>query len=100
MSAETQSYSMEILSQLKLSKVNGFPFFPYTGLRIWKQTDTEIQLIALKNPGKVHIVSVQYEKGTDTYTISFLGKNNVTKTHSDIYVDGMVELIISTMGVN
>ena len=99
MSTEAPRYSDVIIDQLTASKVNGFPFWAYTGLKLLRQTDRKIQLIAKRNPGRVHIVSIQYHYDSDTYILIFARKNGVATTHIDVYADVMVNMIIDAMGV-
>jgi len=86
----------EIFRQLKASRVNGFPFFAYTGVKPQIFSETALYLKVPRNPKKISNVLIQYENGSDTYTVIFNGSDR----HEDIYADGLSEMIVREMGVN
>lgn len=89
----------EIFSQLNASRVNGFPFFAYTGIKPQIFSSTELYLKCPKgNPGKVNNIMISLNV-MGTYDIVFNGKKGLISRHEDIYADSMVELIVSKMGV-
>ena len=83
-----------IIDQLKGSSVNGFSFFPYTGIKIQKQDDNSVSLKAPGNPGNVSNITILYDYGQDLYNITIDG--NTTKGK---YAGDMVNFIIDEMGV-
>lgn len=91
-----------ILAQLKASKVNGFPFFAYTGIKNFVMMgETELKLIVPKNPAGLKSVLVVYDYGSDTYrVIPQLDANFPVKTITDVYCDVLAECIVQEMGVN
>lgn len=90
-----------ILVQLKASKVNGFPFFAYTGIRNFVMMgETELKLSVPKNPSGLKSVLVVYDYGTDTYTvIPQLDANFPVKRVEEVYCDMLAETIAREMGV-
>jgi len=86
----------EIFRQLQASKVNGFPFLAYTGLKPQIFSATELYLKAPRNPNKVKNILVSYSHARDTYTVLFNG----SQRHEDIYADVLAEMIVREMGVN
>lgn len=93
---ESNFVAKEIFSQLSASKVNGFPFFAYSGIKAQIFSDTELYLKCPRNPGKVTNVLVSYNMGSDTYTVLVNGSERL----EDIYADGLADIIIGKMGVN
>lgn len=93
-----------ILDQLKSSKINGFPFFAYTGIKdfVMEGEDTLSLTKIPKNPKNVTRVSVVYDYGTDTYNV-YIMENNAgmigTEPKTDIYVDQLADTIAQGMGV-
>ena len=85
----------EIFKQLQASKVNGFPFLSYTGAKAQIFSSTELYLKTPRNPGNVKNVLIQYDYGSDTYTVIFNGSNR----HEEIYADVLSEMIVREMGV-
>lgn len=101
----TQEIPETILEQLKQSKVNGFPFFKYTGINDYVMLGNEsVRFNDIpKNPKKISNVQVSYDYGSDTYNVYFetgkFPKNKRIKGYSDVYVDQLSDLISSEMGV-
>ena len=101
MSTTTQTENFvakEIFSQLNASRVNGFPFFAYTGVTPQIFTATELYLKVPRNPGKVANVMISHNV-MDTYDIIINGKKGLISRYEDIYADAMVDLIVRVMGV-
>jgi hypothetical protein len=101
---QTQSNfaAKEIFSQLAASKVNGFPFFNYTGIKASIFSETALYLKLPKNPSPFKSVLVTYEYDSDTYTVQFYTHDDPLQKkdiHSDIYFDGLADLIVREMGV-
>jgi len=95
--------SEEIFSQLQASKVNGFPFFAYTGIKASIFSAESLYLKLPKNPSPFKSILVVYEYDSDTYKVQFYTHDEVLKEkdiHTDIYADGLAELIVREMGVN
>lgn len=92
---EKYQVAQEIFEQLRLSKVNGFPFYAYTGLKPQIFSTTELYLKAPRNPKKVKNVLVQYDYGSDTYNVIFNGSERLT----DVYFDQLSEIIVNRMGI-
>ncbi len=85
----------EIFRQLHASKVNGFPFLAYTGAKPQIFSETALYLKTPRNQGNVRNVLIQYDYGSDTYTVIFNGSDR----HEDIYADVLSEMIVREMGV-
>lgn len=96
-------YAEEIFSQLKASKVHGFPFLAYTGIQASIFSKESLYLKLPKNPSSFKSILVTYEVGPDTYKVAFYTHDEPLKEqdiHRDIYADGLAELIVREMGVN
>jgi len=92
---ESNEVAQEIFRQLKVSSVNGFPFLAYTGARAQIFSDSALYLKTPRNPGGVKNVLIQYDYGSDTYTVIING----SQRHEDIYADVLSEMIVREMGV-
>jgi len=103
-----------ILNELRLSKVNGFPFVAYTGIKDFvfmgggknlngdQLHDYELMLAKIpKNPNHVQKIQIVYEYGLDTYKILITkqGDGLPSKTINDVYVGTLAEIIVREMGV-
>lgn len=100
---EDTYYAQEIFRQLKASKVNGFPFFAYTGIQASIFSKESLYLKLPKNPSAFKSILVTYEVGPDTYKVSFYTHDDPLKEqdiHRDIYADQLSDLIVDQMGVN
>ncbi len=91
-----------IFSQLKSSRVNGFPFFAYTGIKASKFSDDSLYLKLPKNPSPFKSILVTYEYNSDTYKVQFYTHDDPLKKkdiHNDIYADGLADLIVREMKI-
>ena len=97
---QNSEVAQEIFRQLKVSRVNGFPFFAYSGIKPSIFSDTALYLKLPKNPSAYKSILIEYKY--DTYTISFytdVEPLKATDKHTDVYADSMVDLIISEMKI-
>jgi hypothetical protein len=91
-----------ILEQLQAGRVNGFPFFAYTGIKNFVAFgEKELKLSCPRNPGHVKYIIIALLP-SDTYRISFYKKGDFVPfaTVDDVYFDHLVEIIVKKMGVN
>lgn len=91
-----------INDQLDASTVNGFPFFPYTGIKkvIHSGKDTLKLSKIPKNPNKLTAVNVVYNFGMDTYTIeTYMKKDVIYESIDDVHCGEMAMMIAQKMGV-
>ena len=99
---EITTYASEIFEQLKASKIHGFPFFAYTGIKVSEFSDESLYLKLPKNPSEFKSILVTYDIGSDTYIVSFYTDDVPLKSkdrHEDIYFDQLAELIVRETGV-
>ena len=92
---EYTEVAKEIFRQLKASKVNGMPFLAYTGAKAKIFSSSALYLKMPQNPLRVKNVLIQYEYGSDTYTVII---NGLTRLE-DVYADALSETIVRQMGV-
>ena len=100
---EITSFADEIFVQLKASKVNGFPFFAYSGIQASVFSQEALYLKLPKNPSKFKSILVTYEVASDTYKVALYTHDDPLKEediHRDVYADMLVELIVREMGIN
>lgn len=100
--SQNDQVAQEIFRQLKVSRVNGFPFFAYTGIKASIFGDNALYLKMPKNPSAFKSALISYDYGSDTYKVSFYTHEDPCKgedIHTDVYADSMVDLIISEMKI-
>ena len=95
-----------IYDQLAVSKVNGFPFFNYTGIKKMVYDNEQNTLIFIeipKNPNHISMIKIKYDYGYDLYNLEFyhIKKRLTTLKESinGIYNDQLADLIVDKMGV-
>ena len=100
---ENNFYAHEIFSILNASKVNGFPFFAYSGIKPSIFSSEALYLKLPRNPSKFRSILVTLNRATDTYDVNFYTHENPLKAedkHDDVYNSQLVELIVREMGIN
>ena len=91
----------EILNQLNQSRIHGFPFFAYTGMKpLGVISDTEISMKAKRNPSGFSKVGVKYNYDSDTYTVKFIKNSGIVESVDDVYFNEMAQLIVDKLGIN
>ncbi len=96
-------HAIEIFRQLQGQKVNRFPFFAYTGIKQPQiLTANSIIMKVPGNPGRISQLVVELDP-SDTYNVIFYktkkGQYVEKARYSDIYAEGLVDLIVDAMGV-
>ena len=94
-----------ILEQLRMSRVHGFSFFSYTGIKAYnlEGEDTLYLKEIPRNPKGITGIQIVYDYGWDSYKMAFFKSNQrtiPTKEFKDIYFDQLAEIIVNEMGVN
>ncbi len=100
---QNNEVAKEIFSQLQTSKVNGFPFFAYSGIKASIFSETALYLKLPRNPSKFKSILVTLNLASDTYDVNFYTHADPLKAddrHTDIYNDMLVDLIVNQMGIN
>ena len=100
--SEENYIAKEIFLQLKASKVNGFPFFAYSGIKASVFSNTALYLKLPKNPSPFKSILVTLNITRDTYDVNFYTHEDPLKAddrHTDIYNDQLVDLIVKEMGI-
>lgn len=85
-------------NQLTNTKINGFPFYAYTGIKPTAISETDLNLKAPKNPNGITSINVHYNKGTDEYDLRFQ-KGSKIETLDGIQWDNLGDVIVDRMGV-
>jgi len=81
------SIAQGIFRQLKCSKVNGFPFFAYSGIKPSIFSIDSLYLKLPKNPSSFKSILVTLNRATDTYDVNFYTHDESLKEqdrHRDI----------------
>lgn len=93
----------EIMSQLKQSKVHGFPFFNYSGAKDFVGADNFLQF-SIPNKKRIAKIRIVFDEARDLYNLEFYKKKGFDMVLSNnikgIYADQMVELIVNEVGIN
>ena len=92
--------AQEIFRQLSVSKINGFPFIMYSGIKAKVIGQNSITFTAPKNPARIKTIHIQYVEGTDTYIVSYYrGLGTFIKEVDDIYCDVLARNIAREMKI-
>ena len=99
---DPHTYGQTALDTLSASKVNGFPFFAYTGINdfvLFGETDLLFNNIP-KNPNDIERVVVAYDIGQDLYNVNLFKMNNpLPERLEGIFFDELANVIVDGMGV-
>ncbi|KKM94108.1 hypothetical protein LCGC14_1201590 [marine sediment metagenome] len=100
---EPMFVAKEIMSQLKMSKVNGFPFFMYSGAREFVGGDKFLQF-RIPNRKRIAKIRVVLDEARDLYNLEFYKKKGFemkkSKSIDGIFFDQMAEIIVRELGIN
>jgi len=95
----------DMLHELEISKIRGFPFFAYTGIKdVYEYYDLAKDLHELwlehipKNPKGIKNIKLQYDPSNDSTTILFFTKKGF-HTVKEVYVGQLAHIIVGEMGV-
>lgn len=93
-----------IIEQLRQSRVNGFPFFNYTGIQDFTMEgeDTLMFKNIPRNPNGITNVVIVYDFGQDLYRLHTFQKDQRTipkNSYDGVFFDQMADLIVEEMGV-
>ena len=91
-----------IMSQLKQSKVNGFPFFNYSGAKDFVGAENFLQF-SIPNKKRVAKIRIVLD-AQDLYNLEFYKKKGFemikSKSVDGIFADQMVDIIVKEVGIN
>ena len=92
-----------IMSQLKQSKVNGFPFFNYSGAKDFVGAENFLQF-SIPNKKRIAKIRIVIDEAQDLYNLEFYKKKGFEMILSNnikgIFADQMVELVVKELGIN
>ena len=104
-----QTYANDMIEELKVSKIRGFPFFAYTGIKRIDIRDAGNSIVIKlpKNPNGLKSALVSYRLGEDTYDLSFYDDPKydirynflVRPDYTSLFVGSLGEIIVERMGV-
>lgn len=93
----------EIMSQLKQSKVGGFPFFAYSGAKDFVGAPNFLQF-SIPNKKRIAKIRVVLDEAQDLYNLEFYKKKGFEMIKSNsvdgIFAEQMVEIIVRELGIN
>ena len=92
------SYVQTLHKQLNQTKINGFPFFAYTGIKPTIISETDLNLKPPTNPNKVSSINVHYNHGTDEYDVRFQSGKKIEQVNG-LQWDNLGSVIVERMGV-
>ncbi len=99
---DREKFNVTIIDQLNASRVNGFPFFAYTGLKkfVLIGNDTVQFNKVPRNPKDIEKIVIKYDQGQDLYNIILFKRNDPTPINFDgIFFDQLADVIVDGMGV-
>jgi len=89
-----------ILDQLMQTKVHGFPFFAYTGIKDYVMASDDTLILHLpENPKGLDNINVVYDFGMDVYKLYAFKGGVPLESKMEVYFDELGELITKYMGV-
>ena len=90
-----------MLDELYQSKVRGFPFFVYTGIKDYLLMGNDSLMLKdiPPNPNKISAIQINYDKGADGFTIDYYVGNNRVADPQILYVGDLADAIVQKMGV-
>ena len=91
-----------MLDELYQSKVRGFPFFVYTGIKDYLLMGNDSLMLKdiPPNPNKISAIQINYDKGADGFHIVFYRGNDRLETTETLYVGDLADTIVQKMGVS
>lgn len=94
----------EIMSLLKMSKVNGFPFFMYSGAHEFVGGDNFLQF-RIPNRKRIAKIRIVLDEAQDLYNLEFYKKKGSfemkkSKSIDGIFFDQVAEIIVRELGIN
>jgi len=91
-----------MLDELLQSKVRGFPFFSYTGIKDYLLMGNDALMLKPipPNRGGVTAILVNYNKGADSFHIVYYMENDPIETTGELYVGDLSDNIIHKMGIS
>jgi len=91
-----------MLDELLQSKVRGFPFFSYTGIKDYLLMGNDSLMLnpLPPNPNKISAIQINYDKGADGFTIDYYVGNNRVADPQILYVGDLADAIVQKMGVS
>ena len=90
-----------MLDELYQSKVRGFPFFVYTGIKDYLLMGNDSLMLKdiPPNPNKISAIQINYDKGADGFTIDYYVGNSLVVNPEILYVGDLADAIVQKMGV-
>ena len=90
-----------MLDELYQSKVRGFPFFAYTGIKDYLLMGNDSLMLKPipPNPNQISAIQINYDKGADGFTIDYYVGNNRVANSEILYVGDLADAIVQKMGV-
>lgn len=100
--SKTQNTTIQetMLEQLNYSKVNGFPFFAYTGIKRFAMLGEDCLILHLpRNPKRLTNVNIIYDYGWDVYKVQTFKNGVMVDKLDEVYFDELAQKIAGFMGV-
>ena len=100
-SKDKHQIPQHMLDELFQTKVRGFPFFAYTGIKDYLLMGNDsLMLTPLpSNPNKISAIEIIYRPDHDAFTIAYYIGNKRTKTDQLRYVGDLGNAIVEIMGI-
>ena len=99
---DTHQIPQHMLDELLQSKVRGFPFFAYTGIKDYLLMGNDSLMLKPipPNPNQISAIQINYDKGADGFHIVFYRGNDRLETTKTLYVGDLADTIVQKMGVS
>ena len=100
--ADIHEIPQGMLDELLQSKVRGFPFFSYTGIKDYLLMGNDSLMLSPvpPNPNKISAIQINYNQGADAFNLVAYRGNDRISTSQDLYVGDLADSIVKIMGVS
>ena len=100
-SKDTHQIPQGMLDELLQSKVRGFPFFAYTGIKDYLLMGNDSLMLSPvpPNPNKISAIQINYNQGADAFNLVAYRGNDRISTSQDLYVGDLADSIVKIMGI-
>lgn len=90
-----------MLDELYQSKIRGFPFFSYTGIREFVMMGNDSLMLKKipPNPTGITAIQINYDKGADGFTMVYFVGNKRVANPEVLFVGDLAENIVQKMGI-
>ena len=101
-SKDIHQIPQHMLDELLQSKVRGFPFFAYTGIKDYLLMGNDSLMLKPipPNPTGITAILINYNKGADGFNLVYYVGNQAVANPETLYVGDLADAIVQKMGIS